>query len=443
MTGILKIGQTIQTSGGQSCHVLAFLGGGGQGEVYRVRWCDQEHALKWYYKPSATESQREVLRELIRNGSPSSAFLWPLELVSDAASPGFGYLMPLRENRYKSITDLMAGRIQPSFLALIDAAINLTKAFRTLHTSGLCYRDISFGNAFFDPATGQVLVCDNDNVGATNVAYAGVLGTPDFMAPEIVRGKSMPSTKTDLHSLAVLLFYLLHVGHPLVGRRVLSIRCWDSAARTRIFGEHPRFIFDSGRNDNEAVSLKEDTTGETGGQALVYWNLYPSRIKDTFTKAFTQGLADPDARVTELEWLNALADLRNRILKCACGTPNFLDDVGGDAVSAGTCWSCKKTLPVPYRMKVGRQTVVMNADTRLYPHHLEHSAAKLCDFSTPLAEMAQNPKDPSRWGLRNLGKKKWVAILSDGGMLDVDPGKAVPLLRGMGLNFGKIEAEVL
>lgn len=314
MTGILKIGQSIQTSGGQTCQVKAFLGGGGQGEVYRVRWCDQDHALKWYYKPSATESQRKILRELIRIGPPSGSFLWPLELVSVPAVPGFGYLMPLRDSRYKSITDLMAGRIQPSFLALIDAAINLTKAFRTLHTSGLCYRDISFGNAFFDSATGEVLVCDNDNVGTSAAAYAGVLGTPDFMAPEIVRGKSMPSTKTDLHSLAVLLFYLLHVGHPLVGRRVLSIRCWDSAARTRIFGEQPQFIFDPAQHDNAAVSLREDATGETGGQAMVYWRIYPSTLKATFTQAFTKGLADPGARVTELEWLNALADLRNRIL---------------------------------------------------------------------------------------------------------------------------------
>jgi|GEM_PF-3448516 len=242
--------------------------------------------------------------------------------------------MPLRQKVYKSITDLMSGRIQPSFISLIDAAINLTKAFRTLHTSGLCYRDINFGNAFFDPSTGRVLVCDNDNVGTSNAAYAGVLGTPDFMAPEIVRGKSMPNTKTDLHSLAILLFYLLHVGHPLVGRRVLAIRCWDSAARTRIFGEKPQFIFDPNRRDNEAVSFKEDATGETGGQAMIYWRIYPSKIKNTFIQAFTVGLGNPDARVTELEWLNALVDLRNRILKCACGTPNFLDAVSRDAVSA-------------------------------------------------------------------------------------------------------------
>ena len=443
MTGILKIGQTIQTSGGQSCQVLDFLGGGGQGEVYRTRWCGNEYALKWYYKPSATENQRDLLRELVRIGSPSDVFLWPLELVSDAAVPGFGYLMQLRPQVYKSITDLMAGRIKPTFLALIDAAINLTKAFRTLHTSGLCYRDISFGNAFFDPSSGRVLVCDNDNVGTSNAAYAGVLGTPDFMAPEIVCGKSQPSTKTDLHSLAVLLFYLFHIGHPLVGRRVLSIRCWDPAARNRIFGERPLFIFDPAKRDNEAVSLKEDATGETGGQALTYWNLYPSRIKATFTKAFTAGLNNPDARVTELEWLDALADLRNRILRCACSTPNFWEGDAASGLSAGACWSCQKTLSVPYRLKIEKQIVVMNADTRLYHHHLERSATYVCDFSVPLAEMAQNPKDPSVWGLRNLGKDKWVAVYTDGLMKDIEPGKAAPLRQGMRLNFGKVEATVL
>ena len=196
-------------------------------------------------------------------------------------------------------------------------------------------------------------------------------------------------------------------------------------------------------NDDLHHVLHAAATGETGGQAMVYWRIYPSTLKATFTQAFTKGLADPGARVTELEWLNALADLRNRILKCACGTPNFLDDARADETTAGTCWSCGKSLSLPYRMKVGRQTVAMNADTRLYPHHLQPGAARLCDFSTPLAEMAQSPKDPARWGLRNLGEAKWVAVLSEGKMLDVHPGKAVPLHRGMGISFGEVEAKVL
>jgi DNA-binding helix-hairpin-helix protein with protein kinase domain len=447
VTGLFKIGDTVSVTGCGSCEVVSHLGGGGQGEVYRVRWNGHDYAMKWYHSASATQRQRDILQELLRIGTPGPAFLWPLELVDRKGTPGFGYLMPLRPANFKSIEALMAGRINPSFLALIDAAINLVKAFRQLHTKGLCYRDISFGNAFFDPATGGVLVCDNDNIGASNAAYTGILGTPDFMAPELVLGKAKPNIKTDLHSLAVLLFYLLHVGHPLMGRRVLSIKCWDAAARNRMFGESPQFIFDPASNDNEAVDIRQDPTGETGGTAMTYWRLYPSRIKNTFTKAFIDGLTAPDARVTELEWLHALSDLRNRIFRCACQTTNFFDgDVGAEKIAAAplsSCWRCKKPMHRPWLLKVGNDTIVLNSDTRLHPHHFRNSATGFCDYGMVLAEMTQNPQNHNVWGLRNLSKEKWVVTAPDGIMLDIESGRAMPLRQGIKIGFGASEGSVL
>ncbi len=443
MTGLFKIGDTVSVTGCGSCEVVSHVGGGGQGEVYRVRWNGHDYAMKWYHSASATQRQRDILQELLRIGTPGPDFLWPLELVDRKGTPGFGYLMPLRPANFKSIEALMAGRINPSFLSLIDAAINLVKAFRQLHTKGLCYRDISFGNAFFDPATGGVLVCDNDNIGASNAAYTGILGTPDFMAPELVLGKAKPNIKTDLHSLAVLLFYLLHVGHPLMGRRVLSIKCWDAAARIRLFGEAPQFIFDPVSRANEAVDLREDTTGETGGMALTYWRLYPTKLRDVFTKAFTHGLSAPGARMTELEWLGALSDLRNRIFRCACQTTNFFEGDAADDTVRPACWRCKKPLHRPWLLRVGSDTVVLNADSRLYNHHFRNSAAGFCDFSTALAEMTQNPGDPNVWGLRNLGKDKWVVTAQDGALIDIEPGRAIPLRQGAKIGFGLSEGVII
>ena len=52
-------------------------------------------------------------------------------------------------------------------------------------------------------------------------------GTLGFMAPEIVLGTAKPSTNTDLFSLAILLFYLLNIHHPLEGKLEAEIKCWD------------------------------------------------------------------------------------------------------------------------------------------------------------------------------------------------------------------------
>ena len=72
----------------------------------------------------------------------------------------------------------------------------------------------------------------------------GVLGTPGFMAPEIVRGEKRPSRETDRYSLSVLLFYLFMVNHPLEGKLEANIKWMDYAARVKLYGTDPVFIFD-------------------------------------------------------------------------------------------------------------------------------------------------------------------------------------------------------
>lgn len=89
---------------------------------------------------------------------------------------------------------------------------------------------MSFGNAFFDLKTGEVLICDNDNVTINGQDICRVIGTARFMVPEVVRGETRPCTQTDLYSISVLLFYLLMVHHPLEGKQEASIRCFDQQA---------------------------------------------------------------------------------------------------------------------------------------------------------------------------------------------------------------------
>lgn len=226
MSEILSIGQTVRTESSKiACTVEKFLAGGGQGEVYQASLGNQKIALKWYF-PHYLQyeiQQRERLEKAIGLGAPSEKFLWPMELASAADVPSFGYIMQLREPRYTSFVDLMKRRVEPSFAALATAGFQLADSFFQLHAKGLCYRDISFGNVFFDPNTGDILICDNDNVSVDGEGKSGILGTPRFMAPEIVRGEALPSAQTDLFSLSVLLFYMFMVHHPLEGQKEAQI----------------------------------------------------------------------------------------------------------------------------------------------------------------------------------------------------------------------------
>ena len=444
MSNLLKRGQVLRSRhSGQTCTVEDFLGGGGQGEVYRAKWGTESFALKWYFSHTATSQQRAALEKLVTvHKAPSLNFLWPLDLIDSTAGDGFGYVMRLREPRFHGLLDLMMGRVDPSFQTLVTSGLQLADSFFRLHADGLCYRDISFGNVFFDPQTGEVLVCDNDNVTENRSPHCGILGTPDFMAPEIVRGEALPSRQTDLYSLAVLLFYMFHVSHPLLGCKVLAIRCWDLPARMKLCGSEPLFIFDPQHHSNAAVARNDDPSGEAGANAVQYWPVYPQLLRDTFTKAFTSGLRDPDDRVMEGEWRGVLSRLRDAIFFCEhCSRENFYDQESlNSASTAAVCPFCRKTPRLPYHLRLGKTVIMLTHQAKLFPHHLDDHQP--FDFTKPVAEVVQHPKDPNIWGLKNLTTVKWVITTSDGSVKDVEPGRSAPLVLGTKVSFGRVEGEI-
>lgn len=438
MDEILKKGQIVQTETSKMhCVVEDFLGDGGQGEVYRAKLDGKDVALKWYSPISATPEQRKALETSIAKGAPNDKFLWPIELASAENVPDFGYIMPLREERYKSLFDLMKRRIEPSFYALATAGFYLSDGFQHLHSQGLCYRDINFGNVFFDPENGDVLICDNDNVTVNGATIGGVKGTLGFMAPEIVRDEELPSTKTDLFSLAVLLFYMFMIHHPLTGKKEADIRCFDQAAMTKLFGDEPLFIFDPDDHSNEPVKGYQDNP-------LAYWPIYPQFLRDLFTKAFTDGIKDSlNGRIREIQWKEAMIRLRDSILYCnSCSTQNFYDadtlkQSGG---KLKPCWYCKQEIVLPYRIRIDKNTIMLNHDTKLYPHHIDEN--RMYDLSQPVAEVSRHPTNPKIWGLKNLTSEKWSSTKSDGTVQDIIPGKSVPLYSGTKINFGSKQGEI-
>jgi DNA-binding helix-hairpin-helix protein with protein kinase domain len=434
MHQILKVSQTVTgVLSGASYRVGSYLGGGGQGEVYAARADGRDLALKWYFPASASEAQRKALMELSQQAPPDERFLWPQEVTTAEGVTGFGYVMPLREERFKSLFDLMKRRIDPTFRALLTAGMGLADSYWKLHARGLCYCDISFGNAFFDDRTGDVQICDNDNVAVDKTGAGRVPGTPRFMAPEVVLGKP-PSSDSDRFSLAVLLFYMLHIHHPLEGVKEQAIKCLDLPAQRKLFGEEPVFIFDPADTSNRPDRSTQEN-------AWTYWEIYPQSLRDHFVRSFTSGLRDPEnGRVRETEWRDELARVRDAILYCShCKAENFHDP---RAVDAGgrfhkRCWKCRKDLRLPLHLVYEQGEIVMlNHDTKLYPHHL---ANRPFDFSAPCAEVARHPADPASLGLRNLSSTPWFFTPREGAeTLEVPPGKAALLLAGARVNFGPV-----
>ena len=317
----LKPGQMLRgETSGCSCHIDAFIGAGGQGDVYRVTVGSDAYALKWSNESmlAADPLLSSRLEAAIRLQAPSERFLWPFELVTMSGGR-LGYLMPLRKPEFQSVQKLLGSTDGwPSFRVLTAVCFNLADAFLQLHAKGFSYQDISASNVFFDPRNGDVQICDNDNVDIDGRPSA-MGGTREYQAPELVERQAGPSRATDLHALAVLLFRLLLVDHPLVGAREDRMRNSSTPEATRtLFGRDALFAFDPLDRSNAPVP-------ERHASMTALWPGLPQHIRDLFIRAFTSGLRDPvHGRVQEGEWRRAMAALRDAVTMCRhCGYENF------------------------------------------------------------------------------------------------------------------------
>jgi len=405
------------------------LGAGGQGTVWKATDAGSDVAVKIYNKQSATPAQRGILERLVQIGPPAPQFLWPLAMVEDHGRGTFGYIMPLRPRQFHPFEDFLARRIEPTLLVLLTAAHRLVDAFLRLHSRGLCYRDISYANVFFDPKNGDVLICDNDNVDVAGAADGGVLGTPAFMAPEIVRGEATPNDMTDRYSLAVLLFYILMGDHPLDGALEKNIRCLDLPARTKLYGTHPVYIWDPMDTSNRPCPVVHSNPN-------IFYKLYPKKLLALFERAFTVGLRSPEQRVRESEWRIALAQVMDHLIVCRCGSQNFADGV--TLVAGVSCWACRLPLAQPPRVDLNSRIVNLNIGSYIRGYHVE----AVGDNDAAVGEVVSNPQRPQQMGIKNMTSRSWTFTRPDGTMSEVPPGRSVPIVTGNRINFGLVTGDI-
>ena len=427
----LPKGKKLVTTNGLTIVVDRPLGEGGQGIVYCVKCEGKEFALKWYNPNFCTQNQQRMLDTLVRKGQPNDNFLWPIDLV---CQDGLGYLMNLRPPDYSNLTDLVSGNLNPTFYALITTCFELVNNFMALHAEGFSYGDISFGNVFLNQATGKILICDNDNVSVNKDYLGGVIGTPRFMAPEIVKGEALPSTETDLFSLAVLLFCILYRDHPFDGALEMEIHCLDEPGMRKLYG-NPVYIFDPINASNRPVPGIHNN-------ANVYHCIYTSKINKLFEKAFTTGL-EASKRIQESQWRQEFVSLRDSIMVCShCGRQNFYDIQKIRKNENHICWGCSNMMYVPPRIKIGNNIIILNSDTELFPHHISGVDGRLLyDFSEPIAKISQHPTNKQLWGLTNLSDRVWHINKNDGTIIDVPNGKNASIINDAKIEFGNFFGE--
>jgi serine/threonine protein kinase len=424
---IFQSGTIIPTKDGGTAKVVKHLGEGAQGDVYVVEYNGEQKAMKWY-KPEALKRMKNkeaFHNNLIRNadkGSPDKAFLWPL-MVTEEMDESFGYIMELRPEGYYELSDFMLAKVKfTTFKASTEACMRIVSAFRILHNIGYCYQDMNDGNFFINPKTGDVLICDNDNAAPNNMETF-IAGTPRYMAPEIVMGKSKPDTQTDRFSLSVVLFMLLFMNHPFEGKKWM-VACLTPANEKVLYGENAVFIYDETDDSNRPVK-------NVHRNVVQRWGYMPIYLKEMFLKAFSkEAIQDPSKRLRELDWLNVLVRFQSDIVRCpVCKSRGNSNEIFVIDAADTKCDECGNIFKVPHTLKLKDYSVTAAKSTRIYRCQIDFCNAE--DALDRIGVIVAKEDAPSLLGFQNTTQKIFMATTPSGKNKQVKPGEIIPLKTGI------------
>ncbi|MCW2244651.1 serine/threonine protein kinase [Azospirillum fermentarium] len=211
------------------------------------------------------------------------------------------------------------------WLKHLQICLMISRAVRRLHAAGLAHSDLSYKNVLVDPSGGKACVIDIDGLVVPNKFPPDVVGTPDFIAPEVIatqhldkkdQARKLPSTLTDRHALAVLIYMYLFYRHPLRGAKVHDTDASKdeelSMGMKALFVEHP-----TDKSNRVRADHLKATELPWADPARMPYTIAGPLLAALFEKAFIEGLHDPQKRPTPSEWENALVRTIDMIQPCS------------------------------------------------------------------------------------------------------------------------------
>lgn len=302
-------GTTIVSETGVKYKLLKQVGSGAQGVVYEE--ASDMYMVKMYYPSNCETIDNDIVERLrfIQNTPMPSNFVSVEDIIT---KPYIGYVMPKVKDHVPLNTYLIPSDKSQLFhewyngkkglYGRIFTGYIIAKAFAQLEKSNLSYCDISGNNILVNIKSGgaSVKLIDIDNVYVAGKGKASILGTPRYIAPEVINRRHVPDVLSDNYALAVILFELLRVGHPYISDDILDGTPEDE--EKALSG-----LYDYVTPENSTNMLPEDV-------------VFTDKLKKLFERCFVDGKSNRMCRPSATEFEHALLEASNKLIKCSsCG----------------------------------------------------------------------------------------------------------------------------
>ncbi|MCG8476761.1 MAG: hypothetical protein MI784_14945 [Cytophagales bacterium] len=348
-------------------------------------------------------------------------------------------------------------REKGDLLSYLRICLLISRGVRRLHAAGLAHSDLSYKNILIDPAGKNACIIDIDGLVVPGKYPPDVMGTPDFIAPEVMKTKhlsvtdksrALPSIYTDRHALSVLIYMYLFFRHPLRGGKIHHEDPGKDEEMTMgshaLFIEHP----EDKSNRPDLNQIKPSFLPYADTQHLPYTVAGPY-LKALFDRAFLEGLHEPHKRPTADEWEQALiktVDLLQPCKNAACNHGWFVFD---NKVKP-KCPYCKtsytEALPVLnfYSSRDGKQysddkyRLMVYSNQYIYRWHINRLVA-------PNEKLKESDKQAvgyfsffkGKWMLVNQAMEDLTDITDKSNYLPIPKGKGIELKEGQKLLLSK------
>lgn len=261
------------------------------------------------------------------HGSPNGDFLG----IRGKEKEGKWFASAANQSRF------LDARERGDWRSYFRVCILIARAVRRMHAAGLAHSDLSYRNVLVDPSGGHACIIDIDGLVVPGKFPPDVVGTPDFIAPEVLSTSHLPLTdparqlprmETDRHALAVLIYMYLFYRHPLRGRKVHAADAQMdellSMGSKALFVEHP-----SDKSNRPDLKNERPHAFPWADPDRLPYSIAGPYLRALFDRAFIAGLHDPSKRPTADDWEHALiksVDLMQPCLNAACAQKWYVFD---------------------------------------------------------------------------------------------------------------------